>query len=381
MTPNILFLIQIPSWINLNEEIRDYWLKFGIQFGLFILGILVSLILGRVLLSFLKSLIKKFFPEKILKIYENLIGTVTKLLRVTITLLLFYVALDFIKDYQVLYRYLKLGVDLAISISIAFLGSGLFRNFLRLYGVNLIRKIGIEIDELLFILEAVFNVFIGIFMALAFAQSQQINLVGIIAGLGIGGLAVAFAAQKTLEQIVGTIVIYLDRPYSVGEYIRISLSTQGILLGKVESIGIRSTKLRTLAKSTLVIVPNSTMANADIENVTRGKKIMVLLYFDFSHTLDKTQQAILERTIRENTKNLFGIDPNSTKIKLSPKQKGKGVKAQVSLFVLGSRDNSQEFRRQLLILVNDSISKELLNYDLKFTLKEPTIYVESSMTI
>jgi small-conductance mechanosensitive channel len=239
----------------------------------------------------------------------------------------------------------------------------------------------VEIDELLSILEAFFNVVIGIFVALTFAQSQNINLVGILAGLGIGGLAVAFAAQQTLSQLVGTIVIYLDRPYSVGEYIRVNLSSQGVLLGKVESIGIRSTKLRTLAKSTLVIVPNSTMANADIENVTRGKKIMALFYFDFSHTLDKTQQAILEKTVRENTSTLFGIDPNSIKIKLAPKQKGDGVKAQVSLFVLGSRDNSQEFRRQLLILVNDSISKQLLNYDLKFTLKEPTVYVESSVTI
>ena len=82
---------------------------------------------------------------------------------------------------------------------------------------------------------------------------------------------------------------------------------------------------------------------------------MVLLYFDFLHALDKTQQAILEKTVIENTSTLFGIDPNSTKIKLSPKGKGKGVKAQVSLFVLGSRDNPQEFRRQLLILVNDCL--------------------------
>ncbi len=375
--------VQIPSWLNdfFTEEFRNYWLKFGIQFGLFVLGIFFSFIAGRILLSFFKSLIHKLFPETVYTIYDNLTGTVTKSLRVTFTLLLFYIALDFIKDYGGLYRYLKLGVDFAISFSFAFLCSGLFRNFLRIYGVNLIRKVGVEIDELLSIIEAFVNVLIGIFAALTFAQSQNINLVGILAGLGIGGLAVAFAAQNTLGQLVGTIVIYLDRPYSVGEYIRVSLSSQGVLLGKVESIGIRSTKLRTLAKSTLVIVPNSTMANADIENVTRGKKIMALLYFDFSHTLDKTQQAILEKTVREYTNTLFGIDTNSINVKISPKEKGKGVRAQVSLFVLGSRDNSQEFRRQLLVLVNDSISKELLNYGLEFTLKEPTVYVESSVTI
>lgn len=386
MTIKTLVFLQIPSWLNFswftsNSEVRDYWLQLGIELGLFILVVCLSLILGKSLLSLVNLLIKKLVPESFFQVYENLTETVTKSLRVTLTLLLFYVALEFIKDYQGLYRYLKLGVDLAISFSFAFLFSGLFRNFLRLYGSNLLRKIGVEIEELFFILEAVFNVLIGIFAALAFAQSQNINLVGIIAGLGIGGLAIAFAAQKTLEQVVGTIVIYLDRPYSIGEYIRINLSSQGILLAKVESIGIRSTKLRTLAKSTLIVVPNSTMANVDIENVTRGKKIMALLYFDFSHTLDKTQEAILEKIVRRYTNTILGIDTNSITIKLLPKEKGKGVRAQVSLFVLGSRDNSEEFRRQLLVLVNDSISKELLNYGLEFTLKEPSVYVESSVTI
>jgi small-conductance mechanosensitive channel len=193
--------------------------------------------------------------------------------------------------------------------------------------------------------------------------------------------AIAFAAQKNLEQIVGTLVVYLDRPYSVGEYIRVKLSSQGVLLGRVESIGVRSTKLRTMAKSTLVIVPNSTMANADIENVTRGKKIMVLLYVDFSRPLNRTEEAVLENIVRESTNSIFSIDPNSTSVKLKTRQNGGGVRAQVSLCVLGSQDNSQEFRRQLMIVANESISKQLVNYGLKFSIKEPTVYVESAVTI
>ncbi len=56
-------------------------------------------------------------------------------------------------------------------------------------------------------------------MVLIFAEIHQINLIGLFASLGIGGLAIAFAAQKTLEQLLGTVVLYLDRPYLPGEYI------------------------------------------------------------------------------------------------------------------------------------------------------------------
>ncbi|MEL7038479.1 MAG: mechanosensitive ion channel domain-containing protein [Cyanobacteria bacterium J06592_8] len=374
-------LPEIPSWLNFSPEMREFWIQFGIQLGLFTISVLVALILGKFLPVLIKSIVERFFPEVVVKVYQNLTGNLENPLRVTVTLLLFYVALDFLKEYQGLYRYLKLGVDLVLTFSIGFFLSGLFRNFLRIYGVNLIRKIGLEIDEILSIIETVFNIIIGILVALAFAQSQNINLVGVVAGLGIGGLSVAFAAQKTLEQLVGTLVVYLDRPYTVGEYIRIKLSSQGVLLGRVESIGVRSTKLRTLAKSTLVIVPNSVMANADIENVTRGKKIMVLLYVDFSRPLDRKEQAVLSRTVHQGTDSIFGIDPNSTSIKLLARENSQGVRAQISFCVLGSQDNSQEFRRQLMIVANESISKQLENYGLKFRIKEPTVYVESSITI
>jgi small-conductance mechanosensitive channel len=374
-------LQQVQSWFNFGPEMREFWIGFTIQFGLFAIAILIALILGKFLPRFISTLIERLFPETVVRVYKNLTDNLDTPLRLTVTLLLFYIALDFLKEYQQLYRYLKIGVDLVLTVSVAFFISGLFRNFLRIYGVNLLRRIGLEIDQLLSIVETVVNIAIGVLAALAFAQSQNINLVGVIAGLGIGGLAIAFAAQKTLEQIVGTLVVYLDRPYSVGEYIRVSLSSQGVLLARVESIGVRSTKLRTLAKSTLVIVPNSVMANADIENVTRGKKIMVLLYIDFYCPLKRTEEAVLENIVRESTNSILGIDPNGTSVRLLTKENGGGVRAQVSFCVLGSQDNSQEFRRQLIIVANESISKKLMDYGLKFSMKEPTVYVESAVTI
>ncbi|MGF1676215.1 MAG: mechanosensitive ion channel domain-containing protein, partial [Rivularia sp. (in: cyanobacteria)] len=121
---------------------------------------------------------------------------------------------------------------------------------------------GYQADDLLLIVETIVNVSIGFIAVLVFAN-ERFNLIGLITGLGIGGLAVAFAAQKTLEQFLGTIVIYLDRPFVTGEYIHLPPSGKftDSIYGRVESIGFRSTKIRCSGKGTLVIVPNSILAN------------------------------------------------------------------------------------------------------------------------
>jgi small-conductance mechanosensitive channel len=273
-------------------------------------------------------------------------------------------------------------LDLAVIISVAWLASRLFRQFIRVYGIDLIRKIGLEVDELLLVVETIANLSIGLIAAIAFAQSQNVNLIGLLAGLGIGGIAVAFAAQKTLEQLLGTLVLYLDRPYVPGEYIRVNFNPVAEdVFARVESIGLRSTKLRVAAKSTLIIVPNSIMATKDIENITRGKKVMVLLYLDFEQPLEDREQALVKQIVKESTDSLFGIDPGSTKIGLFQPEDKPGIRARVTFFILGSSENSLELRKRLLELANETISKKLIDYGIEFTMQEPTIYVESPITI
>ncbi|BAZ19949.1 small mechanosensitive ion channel [Kalymmatonema gypsitolerans NIES-4073] len=375
-------LLSIKLWFSLDEATQKLLITIGIKLAIFLFFLFLAWIVGKSIPRFLKLSVRKFAPQLLLRIYENLVEPQEKILGIVATLILVSVCLNFIQEYTGFYRFLKFFSDLSIAISLAIFISGLFRQFLRVYGIELIRKVGFEIDELLLVFETIANFVIGFIVAVAFAQSQNVNLIGLIAGLGIGGIAVAFASQKTLEQIFGTIVIYLDRPYIPGEYIRVHLSSQGILFARVEAIGLRSTKLRTLAKSTLIVVPNSLMAEADIENVTRGKKVMVLLYLDFTRHLEKSEQALLEKVIKESTSTLFGIDPNSTKISLFPHQDDpKGVRARVSFFILGSNENSIEFRKRLLELANESISKKLETHGIEFTMQEPTLYLDSPVPI
>ena len=367
----------LQNLFQFDETTQRFIVKFGLQLLLFLVLVLLSLLVGRSTPLLVRLIIQRFSPKQVSSIYESLITPIEELFRITGTLILVSLSLNFIKNYPGIYGFLRFFIDLGLIFSLAWLCSRLFRQFVRVYGIEIIRKLGRQADELLLVFETIANVIIGFIAVVAFAQSQQINLVGLLASLGIGGLAIAFAAQKTLEQLLGTCVLYLDRPFIPGEYIRLPSG----LFGRVESIGLRSTKIRTAAKSTLMIVPNSIMANLEIENVTRGKKVMVLLYLDFLKELEDSEQALVEQVVKESTDALFGIDPGSTKITLFPRENQPGIRARVTFFILGSSDNSIELRKRLLELANETITSKLISHGIKFNVQEPTIYVESPITI
>ena len=370
------------QYFDFNEGTQQILLRTGLTFFIFLFLIILSIPIGRYTPSLVKLIIKRAFPKNGSSIYRNLIAPLEKSLKIVGTLILISASLPLIENYEGIYKLLNFFLDLSLIISIAYSCSQLFRQFVRVYGINLIRKLGLEVDELLLVVETIANIIIGFIAALAFAQSQNVNLVGLLAGLGIGGIAIAFAAQKTLEQLLGTLVLYLDRPYVVGEYIRVNFNPHAEdTFARVESIGLRSTKLRVAATSTLIIVPNSIMSTKDIENVTRGKKVMVLLYLDFSKLLEKNEEALVEKVIQESTDNLFGIDPGSTKIYLFQPENQNQTRARITFFILGSSENSIQLRKRLLELANEHISQKLVNVGIEFTLQEPTIYVESPMTI
>jgi MscS family membrane protein len=98
------------------------------------------------------------------------------------------------------------------------------------------------------------------FGALALLYLANFDLTAALAGLGIGGIAVAFAAQKTLENLFGGIMIITDQPIRVGDFCKI-----GNVIGTIEDIGLRSTRIRTLDR-TVVSVPNGQMAAENLEN-------------------------------------------------------------------------------------------------------------------
>ncbi len=111
---------------------------------------------------------------------------------------------------------------------------------------------------------------VGVIVALAFGgQAIGLPIISVLAGLGIGGLAVALALRSTLENLIGGVMLFVDRPVRVGDFCRF-----GEFLGTVEGIGVRSTTLRALDR-TLISVPNAQFADMHIVNFARCDQLLI----------------------------------------------------------------------------------------------------------
>jgi MscS family membrane protein len=134
----------------------------------------------------------------------------------------------------------------------------------------------------------VFVVVIGLLVALG--QVFGVNVTALIGGLGIGGLAVAFAAKESLENLLASFTIFIDQPFGVGD-----LVTAGTVSGTVEKIGFRSTRLRTAEKSYLT-VPNKSMIDKPLDNLSlrTARRVGFTLYFDQKTTSSQLQAIITE---------------------------------------------------------------------------------------
>ncbi len=137
------------------------------------------------------------------------------------------------------------------------------------------------------LLRALFVVLAG----LAVASALGYPVTTVLAGLGIGGIAVAFGAQKTVEHLFGSIALASDQPMRVGDTIRV-----GPWEGEVEAIGLRSTRIRTMDR-TLVTIPNGRMAEMEIESLTardrfRFDTVLTLEYGTPSATLRAVLEAL-----------------------------------------------------------------------------------------
>ena len=120
--------------------------------------------------------------------------------------------------------------------------------------------------------------------SLVILQNFGVNVSAILAGLGLGGVALAFAAQDTVANFFGTVTILLDSPFRVGDHVKIQ-DVEGI----VQEVGFRSTRIRSLT-NTLVTLPNSTVAKEKVDNITERRGVC-----RFRHVLGFTYNASPEQ--------------------------------------------------------------------------------------
>ena len=195
---------------------------------------------------------------------------------------------------------------------------GFFWFLLRMAGITLQRlrshAIGagrIGTGSLMVLGERLLKVAIIAAAVLAILGTFGFNLTTVLAGLGIGGIAIAFAAQKTLENLFGGVSVLADEVIRVGDFCRF-----GDRVGTVEDISLRSTRVRTLDRSELSI-PNGALATMNVENFTRRDKIWFNPTLTVRHetTPDQLRYLLVEvrRMLYEHPK----VETDSARIRLA----------------------------------------------------------------
>jgi len=141
-------------------------------------------------------------------------------------------------------------------------------------------------------------------------QFLGIPLSALVTGLGVGGLAAALAAQSTLENLIGGINLFADRPVQIGDFCRF-----GQQLGFVEGIGLRSTRIRTLAR-TLVSIPNSSFAKMELENLSRRDRNLLRTTLRLAYGTSADQIETLLSALRELLSSDERVAPEPFRVRL-----------------------------------------------------------------
>lgn len=219
-----------------------------------------------------------------------------------------------------------------------------------------------------------------LFVVFCYAQVHSINLIGLAASLGIGGFAIAFASQKVLEQILWSIVLFIDRPFVIDDYIRLPDGT----IGRVEAIGWRSTKVRLSGKNTLVVIPNSNLAQMSIENMSGARRVISMVTLTFFRAMADEEKALVEQLIFSSTSDIAGIDHRLTHVACQETVNSDSqttTQAQVTFFILGAPGKSMALRQGLLDLARENMIKRLRDYGVDVDVDESVIDVSQPMTL
>lgn len=259
-----VFKNTIEQVSTLSNRVDENTLKYiGYAVGIFLLFMIFRKIFTKYILRLLMKITEKTktqLDSKILEAFQEPFRAVFIVIGIYLATLFFGTAFSYN-----LYRsvFLKHLLNSAMIILIAWGCFNLTTEHSLLYE-ELASKFNFKLDKIVFpFLSKILRITIvalGISLVL---DEWGYNVNGFIAGLGIGGLAFAFAAKDALANIFGGLVIILDKPFSIGDYIKTS-NVEGV----VEDINFRSTKIRAIDKG-LVTEPNSTLSNSTIVNWTK----------------------------------------------------------------------------------------------------------------
>ncbi|MFL2992454.1 MAG: mechanosensitive ion channel family protein [Acidimicrobiales bacterium] len=277
-------IVAAPNWFTdeyLGIEIEQY-----IGFGL--LAIVVTL-LHFALLRLITIFVRRRYSGDDLSFWEverRRLNRGILLVTAGITLLVGFPMLDFDPEIENVVNQIASLVAAVGVLQVAYRAIDIFMDVLARRATETESKLDDSLVPLLRTAVRLFVTFVGLLFVL---QNLDINVSSLIAGLGLGGLAIALAAQDTVRNLLGGVTIFADKPFEVGDWVVVD----GVE-GTVEAVGFRSTRVRTFYNS-LISVPNGNLMDSGIDNMgqRRWRRYKTTLGVAY-HTKPDQLQAFVE---------------------------------------------------------------------------------------
>jgi len=238
-----------------GDTFQDWIISVGILLG--------SILLGKLLYWFSGKILKKLTAKTKSNLDDIIIDMLEEPMFAAIILAGFWFGIDRLHLNPSIDKGVSVTYKVLVVLNITWFAARLINSLIREYLIPLSEKDSNKLDEhMVSIIQKALAVFIWVFGGVMALNNAGVNVGALLAGLGIGGLAFALAAQDTVKNIFGGITIFTDKPFRIGDLI-----TVDGLTGNVEDIGMRSIRLRTFA-GRLITIPNYKTVDSNVENIT-----------------------------------------------------------------------------------------------------------------
>jgi len=264
-----------------NNTVGEWAISFAI--------ILASIIIAKLLYFIISKTFKQFTKKTKTKIDDIIIDNIEEPMVFAIIIAGIWYGIDFLNLTKGLGNFVEKVYYILIVFNIAWLTTRLFDALVKEYLKPLVEKSESDLDDqLLPIAVKSIKIIVWTLALIIGLNNAGYDVGALIAGLGIGGLALAMAAKDSVANLFGGFTIFTDKPFTIHDRIKVSGFD-----GTVEEIGIRSTRLKTL-EGRMVTIPNATFSNGTIENVSSeaARKMVIDLGLTYDTTPEDMEKAM-----------------------------------------------------------------------------------------
>ena len=288
----------LPSWFSLTLAGQEIW-----QWLAFFFGFLILLIIKKVFTWTLKRFISVLSRSSLLEWNKKILELVHFEVAAILSWLVVYLYLSSVGYTEGAMDHFALGIKIMAAIHI-FRALYKLTTFVPELLAFVSKTSAVSVEPVLINLcEKISKVLVALLIPLVILQNLGVNVASVLAGLGLGGLAFALAAKDTAANIFGSLMIMIDKPFGIGDWVIIDGKE-----GNVQDIGLRSTRIRTFYDS-LISVPNAEVIKNYVDNM--GQRNFRRIKTTLGITYNTPPETI--KTFLSEIKNIISSHPNSQK--------------------------------------------------------------------